>query len=448
MADRDQANDRLPAEKQAGDLQGQADRPESPGLRWPWLLSDRGIFTVAATVAGLGIVGLIGMWLIANRLHGADRAQLEIDAIKYGLGFIAAGGAAAALLLSVRRQQLSERSHQLELSKQDHELRKQTHLEADAADRRVTELYTKAVEQLGSTDAAVRLGGLYALERVAENNPGQRQTIVNVICAYLRMPYTPPAEPTKNTHPAGVAATATDAGAASGRDRRQELQVRLTAQRILTAHLRRPDDIPTADLKGMEANPRQQFWPRIDLDLTGATLVDWTLIRAAIRSARFGGATFMGEAWFRGATFTENAEFGGATFTGDALFEGATFTGDAWFEGATFTMDARFNGATFTVNAWFNAATFTGTAEFGSATFAWTAEFGGATFAGNVWFHRATFYGTAKFDEATHRDGLGSMGFGSCRIVNRDGRHDRWPAGWSVVPGTEYSTLRYQLSEA
>ncbi|WP_031171361.1 hypothetical protein [Streptosporangium roseum] len=53
-------------------------------------------------------------------------------------------------------------------------------------------MYTKAAEQLGHAGAAVRLAGLYALERLAQDNPGHRQTIVNVICAYLRMLYTPP----------------------------------------------------------------------------------------------------------------------------------------------------------------------------------------------------------------------------------------------------------------
>jgi len=67
----------------------------------------------------------------------------------------------------------------------------------DAAQRRITELYTKAVEQLGSDKAPVRLGGLYALERLGQDNPSQRQTIVNVICAYLRMPF--PATPDSTT---------------------------------------------------------------------------------------------------------------------------------------------------------------------------------------------------------------------------------------------------------
>ena len=65
----------------------------------------------------------------------------------------------------------------------------------DATERRITELYTKAVEQLGNDKAPVRLGGLYALERLAQDNPAHRQTIVNVICAYLRMPFPPQRQP-------------------------------------------------------------------------------------------------------------------------------------------------------------------------------------------------------------------------------------------------------------
>ena len=34
----------------------------------------------------------------------------------------------------------------------------------------------------------MRLAGLYALERLGKANPEHRQTIVDVLCAYLRMP--------------------------------------------------------------------------------------------------------------------------------------------------------------------------------------------------------------------------------------------------------------------
>jgi hypothetical protein len=178
------------------------------------------------------------MLVIAGGAPDAERAKLQIEALKYGLGFFAAAGAVAALLVAVRRQLLAEHAH--ELSERNHRLalQAQAHIENDAAERRVTDLYTKAVEQLGSADAAVRLGGLHALERVAQNNPIQRQTMVDVLCAYFRMPYTPPAAVTA----LAIAEPVTDLplsrpAPTTSRDPLQELQVRRTAQRIITAHL-------------------------------------------------------------------------------------------------------------------------------------------------------------------------------------------------------------------
>jgi hypothetical protein len=55
----------------------------------------------------------------------------------------------------------------------------------------MTELYGKVANQLGSDKALVRLAGLCALERFAQDNADQRQAMVNIVCAYLRMPYQP-----------------------------------------------------------------------------------------------------------------------------------------------------------------------------------------------------------------------------------------------------------------
>ena len=65
------------------------------------------------------------------------------------------------------------------------------------ATEHITELYTEAVAQLVSDEAPVRFGGLYALERLAQDSPAHRQTIVNVICAYLRRPFSPTAPASK-----------------------------------------------------------------------------------------------------------------------------------------------------------------------------------------------------------------------------------------------------------
>ncbi|WP_431912991.1 hypothetical protein [Nonomuraea jabiensis] len=83
----------------------------------------------------------------------------------------------------------------------------------------------------------MRPAGLYALERLAQNNPGQRQTIVDVICAYLRMPYIPSTEEAASAEPAVPRAAIAGVSASAGRDPHDDCQVRLTAQRILIGHL-------------------------------------------------------------------------------------------------------------------------------------------------------------------------------------------------------------------
>jgi hypothetical protein len=61
----------------------------------------------------------------------------------------------------------------------------------------ITDRYTNAVEQLGSQHLDVRLGGIYALERIARDSPPDRATIEEVLTAYVRghAPWPPPAAP-------------------------------------------------------------------------------------------------------------------------------------------------------------------------------------------------------------------------------------------------------------
>jgi hypothetical protein len=50
----------------------------------------------------------------------------------------------------------------------------------------LTDTYTKAVEQLGSDKIEVRLGGIYALERLMRDSSTDQPTIVEVLAAYIR----------------------------------------------------------------------------------------------------------------------------------------------------------------------------------------------------------------------------------------------------------------------
>src|SRR6516165_11618357 len=50
----------------------------------------------------------------------------------------------------------------------------------------VTDRYSKAIEQLGSDKLDVRIGGIYALERIARDSPRDHPTIMEVLGAFIR----------------------------------------------------------------------------------------------------------------------------------------------------------------------------------------------------------------------------------------------------------------------
>jgi Pentapeptide repeats (8 copies) len=50
----------------------------------------------------------------------------------------------------------------------------------------ITERFTRAIDQLGHAHLDVRLGGIYALERIARDSPADRATIGEVLTAFIR----------------------------------------------------------------------------------------------------------------------------------------------------------------------------------------------------------------------------------------------------------------------
>ncbi|MGH3779982.1 MAG: pentapeptide repeat-containing protein [Pseudonocardiaceae bacterium] len=350
------------------------------------------IFVVAVTA-----IMTWRLYLIAK-----GNPTLQIDAIRTGLTAGAGTGGACALLLAFRRQRSTEIIAKQTALARDREQEQQEQAaeatERDAVERRITELYTKAADQLGSEHAAVRLAGLYALQRLAQNTEKQRQSIVNVLCAYLRMPFDPPPE----EHPTVVG----DEERTRYDRSRQERQVRLTAQRIVTLNLRRSSD---------DSNGGDQLttcWPDIDLDLTDAYLEDFDLVNCQIRRARFTGARFSGDATFDGTQFDKRATFDGAqfnqnvTFTRTQFSKNATFTRTQFRENATFARTrfdrtAMFEGARFNENATFPLVHFSGDAIFRRARFGGDAIFRGARFYEDATFE-ATRFGKAATFEATH----------------------------------------------
>ncbi|MGB6162017.1 MAG: hypothetical protein WCF33_22835 [Pseudonocardiaceae bacterium] len=212
-----------------------SNRPDSPT---PRPLSNWIIAAGALVVLAVAVV----IWFVLLRRYGGQGASVQLDAIRTAGTLVIGTGGAVALLLTARRQRYIE----LTL----------VHTDRDATERRITELYTKAADQLGSEQAPVRLAGLYALERLAHSTIEHRQTIVDVICAYLRMPYTPPQPPAyrrpgpeKRRRARALIDRPPHTSPTVQRSRHehaeQERQVRLTAQNILLRNLRVAPPAPT-----------------------------------------------------------------------------------------------------------------------------------------------------------------------------------------------------------
>lgn len=142
--------------------------------------------------------------------------------------------------------------------------------------------YQDAAAQLGHDTAAVRLAGAYALARLADDWVEQRQTCVDVLCAYLRMP------------------ASSVVGDGNGPLEAAEGQVRSTIQRLIAAHL---------------VGDAAVSWSECEFDFAGAELRDFNLE----------GAVFKQEPDFSRVTFTGHFQAFKATFA-----KGVNFTEARW----------------------------------------------------------------------------------------------------------------------
>ncbi|MFI5541565.1 pentapeptide repeat-containing protein, partial [Nocardia sp. NPDC051900] len=242
----------------------------------------------------------------------------------------------------------------------------------DVEQGRFVERFGAAAAQLGATDVAVRIAGVYAMAGVAnETDSLRRQQCIDVLCGYLRLPYDAEHGSSGRTKLVVTTPRVTDEGQPNGdlaehiEYRQNDKEVRQTIIRVIADHLR-----PEAEYR----------WSTSNFDFRAAHLEDVDLRRA---------------------TFTGTTHFSGATFTGTTHFSGATFSGDAWFDKATFTGNASFDTASFSGNAWFDMGTFGGGTSFRKATFSGKASFDTATFTGNAWFDMGTFGGGTSFRKAT-----------------------------------------------
>jgi hypothetical protein len=240
----------------------------------------------------------------------------------------------------------------------------------------VTERYTKAIEQLGSKELDIRIGGIYALERIARDSARDHPTVVEVLTAFIREhsqePWSLPAptsrrkwiirrarfrasgrEQERHTRP-DVQAAVTVLGR---RDAKRDIRaIDLTGADLTRADLGDADlhgaDLSFANLTGADllrtdltdadlplahlTDAQLSFANLTEANLTDADLTHAQLVCTDLRLASLTGADLtradLREANLTGADLTD-ADLGGATPTRANLIR-ADLTGARWPEDA------------------------------------------------------------------------------------------------------------------
>jgi len=255
--------------------------------RWP-------LAGLAALVVVLACVLVVPQWLVgwelgasAHTLTPADHAKAINDVratLLQGIG-------GAVLLLGVYFTY-----RQLQTSREG----------------QVTERFTRAIAQLGDTGPDVRLGGIYALERIANDSSDDRPTIAEVLTAFVRghAPW-PPRLPDQTAADTQLEQVPELQGWAP------DVQAALTvlANRRSPPRSSGPLDLDATDLRRASLKGANLQGASLgDANLQGAILADARLQKAFLRDANLQGVSL------------DNAELQGAILAG-AQLQGASLAG-------------------------------------------------------------------------------------------------------------------------
>ncbi|PRB98563.1 hypothetical protein CQ020_03630 [Arthrobacter sp. MYb23] len=262
-----------------------SDRPDpAPAKLWTLIL---GVALAVVLAVGVGLVVFI-LVLEHLQLPRADAARTAITLV----GIPTAAGAVFVALRSLHlkerqlhtdQQRVADAYRTYALAFDAEHTRRQSDQERELRAR-----YVSAAEQMGHDSAAVRLAGVNAMAQLATDWSDQRQSCVDVLCAYLRLPQ--------------LTTSSGDLDPSDG-------EVRRTTQRLISQGFTKAGD-----------KDSQPAWPATDLDLDGAVLDQFQLVDGVARKATFKKTHFMGytsiDAGISNATFDDSIFFGAARLAG------------------------------------------------------------------------------------------------------------------------------------
>ena len=337
-------------------------------------------------------------------------------------------GGAALILLETYRKNTNDRAkanadikaalknqeHQAEVLKEQIRQFDENAFKERKAERR--ERYTKAVEQLGSKEAPVRIGGVYTLvglvdEWLLDENLDytekvrEGQVIVNSLCAYIRSSFALAFHYNELTQ---------DSPTAEGlyKNREQEFYTDKAA-------LESEADIRLSIIKEIHnrlQNPKINTpgtWSDFEYDFSGSTFfypVDLTNSYYT-KPVNFSGSTYQDEVRFDGSVYKDEADFGSSIYKSWATFDGSTYTGWVGFNCSTYQSWADFSASTYQDGATFMSSTYQSWADFSNSTcqsevyfsdstYKGKADFCGSTYQNEVYFSYSTYQSEADFSDS------------------------------------------------
>ena len=321
------------------------------------------------------------------------------------------------------------------------------------------ERYTKAMEQLGSKEAPVRIGGVYTLvglvdEWLLDENLDytekvrEGQVIINSLCAYIRSSFALAFHYDELTQESPTAE-----GLYKNREQdfyidkaefKSEADIRLSIIKEIHHRLQGPDENTPGAWSDFEYDfSGSTFFYPVDLtnsyytkpvNFSGSTYQDEVRFDGSVYKdeadfgssiykswATFDGSTYTGwvgfncstyQSWadFSASTYQDGANFSGSTYLSEAVFRGSIYRGWVVFNGSTYREEADFCGSTYRRGADFSDSTYWGKIVFGGSVYQGWAVFRDSAYRGEAAFNDSVYWGGADFSGSTYR---GRTGFGN-----------------------------------
>ena len=121
---------------------------------------------IAIVILGLAVAGGISIWQSIGSTP--EQASLRIEFAKLGAQVGLAIVVMGTLYVAWRRAKAAEDTVKV------------------AQEGQVTERFTRAIEQISGDSLAIRLGGIYALERIAKDSHRDHWQVMEVLTAYVQ----------------------------------------------------------------------------------------------------------------------------------------------------------------------------------------------------------------------------------------------------------------------